>query len=289
MSMIQSMTGYATAKKDIGAGSVHLELRAVNSRFLDLGFRIVEEWRSVEPVLREQLTAKLGRGKVDCRLQWVAAAGRSGSTVDPTVLAQLIALQSQVRAELPAAPALTVGEILRWPGIMGDLTLPIDQMATTAAELIAEAIGELIACRAREGARLAGEIRARVSAMRQLIAEIAPTLPAWLQDFETRLADRLRAAVADLDTERMRQEVGLFAARIDVAEELARLDTHLNEVERVLDAGGHVGKRLDFLMQELNREANTLASKSMSSALTRAAVDLKLLIEQMREQIQNLE
>ncbi|MCC7183282.1 MAG: YicC family protein [Rhodocyclaceae bacterium] len=287
--MIQSMTGYATAKKDIGAGSVHLELRAVNSRFLDLGFRIVEEWRSVEPVLREQLTAKLGRGKVDCRLQWVAAAGRSGSTVDPTVLAQLIALQSQVRAELPAAPALTVGEILRWPGIMGDLTLPIDQMATTAAELIAEAIGELIACRAREGARLAGEIRARVSAMRQLIAEIAPTLPAWLQDFETRLADRLRAAVADLDTERMRQEVGLFAARIDVAEELARLDTHLNEVERVLDAGGHVGKRLDFLMQELNREANTLASKSMSSALTRAAVDLKLLIEQMREQIQNLE
>lgn len=287
--MIQSMTGYATAKKDIGAGSVHLELRAVNSRFLDLGFRIVEEWRSVEPVLREQLTAKLGRGKVDCRLQWVAAAGRSGSTVDPTVLAQLIALQSQVRAELPAAPALTVGEILRWPGIMGDLTLPIDQMATTAAELIAEGIGELIACRAREGARLAGEIRARVSAMRQLIAEIAPTLPAWLQDFETRLADRLRAAVADLDTERMRQEVGLFAARIDVAEELARLDTHLNEVERVLDAGGHVGKRLDFLMQELNREANTLASKSMSSALTRAAVDLKLLIEQMREQIQNLE
>ncbi|MCG3187010.1 MAG: hypothetical protein IOMNBAOH_01595 [Rhodocyclaceae bacterium] len=287
--MIQSMTGYATAKKDIGAGSVHLELRAVNSRFLDLGFRIVEEWRSVEPVLREQLTAKLGRGKVDCRLQWVAAAGRSGSTVDPTVLAQLIALQSQVRAELPAAPALTVGEILRWPGIMGDLTLPIDQMATTAAELIAEAIGELIACRAREGARLAGEIRARVSAMRQLIAEIAPTLPAWLQDFETRLADRLRAAVADLDTERMRQEVGLFAARIDVAEELARLDTHLSEVERVLDAGGHVGKRLDFLMQELNREANTLASKSMSSALTRAAVDLKLLIEQMREQIQNLE
>lgn len=287
--MIQSMTGYATAKKDIGAGSVHLELRAVNSRFLDLGFRIVEEWRSVEPVLREQLTAKLGRGKVDCRLQWVAAAGRSGSTVDPTVLAQLTALQSQVRAELPAAPALTVGEILRWPGIMGDLTLPIDQMATTAAELIAEGIGELIACRAREGARLAGEIRARVSAMRQLIAEIAPTLPAWLQDFETRLADRLRAAVADLDTERMRQEVGLFAARIDVAEELARLDTHLSEVERVLDAGGHVGKRLDFLMQELNREANTLASKSMSSALTRAAVDLKLLIEQMREQIQNLE
>ncbi|HMM70881.1 MAG TPA: YicC family protein [Rhodocyclaceae bacterium] len=287
--MIQSMTGYATAKKDIGAGSIHLELRAVNSRFLDLGFRIVEEWRSVEPVLREQLTAKLGRGKVDCRLQWVAAAGRSGSAVDPAVLAQLIALQSQVRAELPTAPALTVGEILRWPGILGDLSLPVDQMATTAAELIAETIQELIACRAREGARLAGEIRARVGAMRQLIAEIAPTLPAWLQDFETRLADRLRAAVADLDTERMRQEVGLFAARIDVAEELARLDTHLHEVERVLDAGGHVGKRLDFLMQELNREANTLASKSMSSALTRTAVDLKLLIEQMREQIQNLE
>mgnify|MGYP001251352660 FL=1 len=287
--MIQSMTGYATAKKDIGAGSIHLELRAVNSRFLDLGFRIVEEWRSVEPVLRAQLTAKLGRGKVDCRLQWVAAAGRSGSAVDPAVLAQLIALQSQVRAELPTAPALTVGEILRWPGILGDLSLPVDQMATTAAELIAETIQELIACRAREGARLAGEIRARVGAMRQLIAEIAPTLPAWLQDFETRLADRLRAAVADLDTERMRQEVGLFAARIDVAEELARLDTHLHEVERVLDAGGHVGKRLDFLMQELNREANTLASKSMSSALTRTAVDLKLLIEQMREQIQNLE
>lgn len=287
--MIQSMTGYATAKMDIGAGSIHLELRAVNSRFLDLGFRIVEEWRSVEPVLREQLTAKLGRGKVDCRLQWVAAAGRSGSAVDPAVLAQLIALQSQVRAELPTAPALTVGEILRWPGILGDLSLPVDQMATTAAELIAETIQELIACRAREGARLAGEIRARVGAMRQLIAEIAPTLPAWLQDFETRLADRLRAAVADLDTERMRQEVGLFAARIDVAEELARLDTHLHEVERVLDAGGHVGKRLDFLMQELNREANTLASKSMSSALTRTAVDLKLLIEQMREQIQNLE
>lgn len=287
--MIQSMTGYATAKKDIGAGSIHLELRAVNSRFLDLGFRIVEEWRSVEPVLREQLTAKLGRGKVDCRLQWVAAAGRSGSAVDPAVLAQLIALQTQVRADLPTAPALTVGEILRWPGIMGDLSLPMDQMATTAAELIAETIRELIACRAREGARLAGEIRARVGAMRQLIAEIAPTLPAWLQDFETRLADRLRAAVADLDTERIRQEVGLFAARIDVAEELARLDTHLNEVERVLDAGGHVGKRLDFLMQELNREANTLASKSMSSVLTRTAVDLKLLIEQMREQIQNLE
>jgi uncharacterized protein (TIGR00255 family) len=194
-----------------------------------------------------------------------------------------------VRAALPDAAPLSVAEVLRWPGMLGDDRLDPTSLQGDALTLAGTVIDEFIASRVREGGKLAATILDRVARMRDLVARVGPMLSRSLDDYQQRLATKLREAVASLDEERIRQEIGLFAARIDVAEELARLATHLDEVQRVVDKGGAVGKRLDFLMQELNREANTLASKSVSADVTATALELKLLIEQMREQVQNLE
>ena len=288
--MIYSMTGYAAQMRDIGRGILHLELRTVNSRYLDMNFRIVEEVRVVEPALRELISGRLNRGKVDCRLNLLPSttAPREAS-LNRALLQQLAALQRDVRGHLPDASALTVNEVLRWPGMLGDDQLGADTLQAECAALAKTALDELLATRAREGEKLAGMILERVEGMRALVAEAGPKLPQALADYQERMATRLREAAASLDEERIRQEMGLFATRVDVAEELNRLVAHLDEVARVVGKGGAVGKRLDFLMQELNREANTLASKSVSTEITAIAVDMKLLIEQMREQVQNIE
>ncbi len=288
--MIYSMTGYAVQMRDIGRGILHIELRSVNSRYLDINFRVAEEMRVVEPLLREAIVAQLNRGKVDCRMTLLPASSAPREiSLNQALLVHLSSLQNAVLVEIPGATPLSVAETLRWPGMMGDDQLPPDTLQKECAILAKAAVAELLATRQREGEKLAATITERVERMRVLVADAAPRLPRALADYQERLAARLREVLAAHDEDRIRQEIGLFAAKIDVAEELSRLTTHLDEVARVVAQGGAVGKRLDFLMQELNREANTLASKSVSSEITTIAVELKLLIEQMREQVQNIE
>mgnify|MGYP000854854880 FL=1 len=284
------MTGYAVQVRDLGRVALHLELRSVNSRYLDLAFRINDDLRQAEPALREAITAKLRRGKVECRfnLQAKDSAPRD-LAINDMLLGQLKTAQAAVLAQLPQAAALSVGEVLRWPGMLADDSPAFDALQPEIASLVAAALDELVATRGREGERLAEMIRGRIQRMRELVATVQPRVPALVAEYQEKLATRLRDAAATLDDDRIRLEVGLFAQRVDVAEELSRLSTHLDEVERILKVGGAAGKRLDFLMQELNREANTLGSKAMAADMTAIAVELKLAIEQMREQVQNIE
>ncbi len=288
--MVQSMTGFAVQTRDLGSVSLHLELRSVNSRYLDLGFRIVDDLRAAEPAIRERISARLGRGKVECRLNLQAghAAPRS-MALNAALLDQLAEAQNTLRSRFVDAAPLSVNELLRWPGMLADDSLGFDEMLPAIVALTNAALDDLVATRAREGEKLADMIRERVARMRELVAIATPRMPAVVVEYQERLTAKLRDAVASLDEDRIRQEVALYAQRIDVDEELTRLNTHLDEVERILKAGGAAGKRLDFLMQELNREANTLASKSPATDITGIAMEMKVLIEQMREQVQNLE
>ena len=288
--MVQSMTGFAVQTRDLGSVSLHLELRSVNSRYLDLGFRIVDDLRAAEPAIRERISARLGRGKVECRLNLQAghAAPRS-MALNAALLDQLADAQATLRARFADAAPLSVSELLRWPGMLADDSLGFDEMLPAIVALTNAALDDLVATRAREGEKLADMIRERLARLRELVAIATPRMPAVVVEYQERLTAKLRDAVASLDEDRIRQEVALYAQRIDVDEELTRLNTHLDEVERILKAGGAAGKRLDFLMQELNREANTLASKSPATDITGISMEMKVLIEQMREQVQNLE
>ena len=288
--MVHSMTGFAVQNRDLGAVTLHLELRSVNSRYLDLTFRIADDLRQAEPALRERISARLTRGKVECRLnlQTNDAAPRS-LAINGALIAQLAEAQAAVRERMPDARPLSVADVLRWPGMLADDSLAFEQLQPAIAALIDAALDEFVATRRREGDKLSDMIRERVVRMRELVATAAPRMPLIVAEYQDRLTVRLREAVAALDEDRIRQEVALYAQRIDVAEELTRLTTHLDEVERILRAGGSAGKRLDFLMQELNREANTLASKSPATDITGIAMEMKVLIEQIREQVQNIE
>ncbi|MGP1679485.1 MAG: YicC/YloC family endoribonuclease [Burkholderiales bacterium] len=288
--MIQSMTGYAALARETAQGSLFLELKSVNNRFLDVQFRVLEELRSLEPGLRELIAAKIGRGKLDCRISFTpaAAAGKQLS-LNSELLQRLAELEREVRAAMPGAQPLGAGEVLRWPGMLGDAAIAADELREPCLALMSQALAELCATRAREGGKLRDMLLQRVAKMQALVDKVGPLLPLAVAAYQEKLAARLREALASNDEERIRQEISLFSIKVDVAEELNRLAAHLQEVRRVLDAGGAAGKRLDFLMQELNREANTLGSKSVSKEVSEASVELKLLIEQMREQIQNIE
>ena len=288
--MIYSMTGYAVRTHPVQGGTLHIELKSVNSRYLDCLLRVGDELRAAEPAIRDLIGKRLSRGKVECRVSFVAAtATEQPPTLNAGLLERLRILESQVRSALPCAAPLTVSEVLRWPGIVGDELLDIDSVLPECLAAIAEALDDCNASRAREGEKLGWAIGERVHRMRMLLREVEPRIPAAQAAFSERLQQRLLDAFAAADAERIRQEVAFFAVRIDIAEELTRLETHLDEVERILAAGGACGKRLDFLMQELNREANTLGSKSLVAEVSQTAIDFKLLIEQMREQVQNLE
>jgi uncharacterized protein (TIGR00255 family) len=286
--MIHSMTGYASAARDLPQMSLAAELKSVNSRYLDIQFRLPDELRSLEPPLRELIAGRVGRGKVECRVAISAAAGGGPQlALNDKLLAALAEASRKVRAAIPDAAPLRVGEVLHWPGVLADDRSALVRDAALA--LLEDVLKEFSASRAREGEKLAGMVLDRVERMEALLTEIQPRLPEAVAAYEERLAGRLREALGATDEERIRQEIALFVVKIDVAEELSRLAAHLHEVRRVVNAGGVVGKRLDFLMQELNREANTLASKSVSKEISDASLELKLLIEQMREQIQNIE
>jgi len=284
------MTGYAVKTRDVDRGSLQIELKSVNSRYLDFHFRVNEDLRALEMPLRELLSARLSRGKVECRLSFNAAAARAEQLqLNGDLLATLQALSAQVRAQLPDAAPLSVNETLRWPGMFGDQSVDFAALGPEVMALAREALDDFTASRGREGAKLATMIVERVNGMRDIVRRVAPRIPEAQALFTEKLRQRLTEALGNASDDRILQEVAVFATRIDVAEELSRLTTHLDEVERVLKQGGACGKRLDFLMQELNREANTLGSKSAITEVSQASMDLKLLIEQMREQIQNLE
>jgi len=282
------MTGYAAASSGSSRGTLSLELRTVNSRFLDLQFRIADELRAHEPMLRELISAGVARGKVDCRLSLAEGAAGANPALNAEALARLKALAEAAKKAVPDAAPLRIADLLRWPGV---ITEPADEESLRAAVtgLCRRALADLVAARSREGAKLASGIVERVRAMRIRVDDVAPLMPHAIAAYQERISERLREAIGSADDERIRTEVALFAARGDVAEELERLRVHLGEVERVLGAGGLVGKRLDFLAQELNREANTLASKALGQAISDCALELKLLVEQVREQVQNLE
>ena len=290
--MIQSMTGYAAASMESPHGALAIELRSVNSRFLDLQFRVAEELRAAEPILREQIAARIARGKIDCRLSR-SGGGAPAQLLNADALQQLRALAAEAATAFADAAPLRIADILRWPGVLAEPAQDAERTRALLEDLCRRALDDLCAARAREGARLAAILRERVAEMRKRIAEVAPLVPEAVAAHRARLAERLREVLEAGVEERIRSEIALFAAKSDVDEEITRLGAHLDEVERVLDRGGSrsspVGKRLDFLAQELNREANTLASKAAGLKIADCALELKLLIEQIREQVQNIE
>ena len=292
--MISSMTGYAAASADTGRGTLGIELRSVNGRFLDLSLRVAEDLRALEPMLREALSARLARGKVDCRVFLVESSSHSSQRLDAAALERLKSLAAEAARAFPDAAPLRVADVLRWPGVVAAADADEGAVRAAAERLCAQALDELVAARRREGAKLAAAVGERVAAMRRRLEEVAPLIPESIRIYQSKLVEKLREAIGSAaDDDRIRAEVALFAAKIDVGEELDRLRAHLSEVERTLEQGGGrgapVGKRLDFLAQELNREANTLASKAASQAVSECALELKLLVEQVREQVQNIE
>jgi uncharacterized protein (TIGR00255 family) len=288
--MIHSMTGYAAAAREFPFGTLSVELRSVNHRYLDVQFRLPDDLRAVEPVLREMLVERVTRGKVGCRVSLATSAGAHKTLkLNDDLVRQLEELELKVRAMSPGAGQLSTADILRWPGVLAAEPLPLEELQAACRELLVAALREFNAARGREGEKLRAVLLERAGAMERRIAEVGPRFPQVLATFQERLAGRLREALGSGDEDRVRQEVAVFAAKIDVDEELQRLTAHVAELKRILSSGGTAGKKLDFLMQELNREANTLASKSVDISVTQAALDMKLLIEQMREQVQNIE
>jgi len=288
--MIRSMTGFASAVHESAQGSLALELKTVNHRYLEFQTRIPEELRPVEAAMREAVAATLTRGKVDCRVTFSPTqAGARALAPDATAMDALAVAAQQVAQRFPEARPLSIAEVLHWPGVLADASLSAERMKAEVIALMGRALAELDQTRGREGAKLEAVLRERLDRISVLVKEAQPLLPAALRAFQEKLSSRLAEAAASPSDERIQQEIVLYAARIDVDEELSRLTTHVAEVRRVLDKGGACGKRLDFLCQELNREANTLGSKSVANEITQIAVELKVLIEQMREQVQNIE
>lgn len=288
--MIASMTGFAAAAQESAQGSLAVELKTVNHRYLEFQTRIPEELRPLEPAMREAVGAKLTRGKVDCRVTYTALATAARSVApDPEAMSSLHAASHAVLTRFPQARPLSVSEVLHWPGVLADSALSVESLKEQVMAVLERAIGELNASRVREGGKLEGVLRERLDSMAELVREAQPLIPGAMRAFQEKLSAKLAEAGASASDERINQEVVLYAARIDVDEELSRLTTHISEFRRVLGKGGACGKRLDFLCQELNREANTLGSKSVANEMTRISVELKVLIEQMREQVQNIE
>ena len=289
--MITSMTGFARREAAGAWGTLVCELRSVNHRFLETGFRLPEELRSLEPELRQGMMRDLKRGKVDCTLSYRAAQGAERALeIDPEALQRLVARLRVVKAAMPDhAASVDALEMLRWPGVIRDADGGTEELLNAARALASQALTELIATRAREGVRLRELIEQRCSGLATLVEQVRARLPEVQARARTRLTERIAELTAAVDHDRLEQELAMLLQRLDVDEELDRLGAHIGEIRRVVGGNEPAGRRLDFLMQELNREANTLSSKSQDLDVTRAAVDMKVLIEQMREQVQNVE
>ena len=288
--MISSMTGYANASRELQGASLVLEMRAVNHRYLEVMFRSPDELRVIEPQCREMLAASLSRGKVEVRVSFNRPAeAQTSLQLNQELLQQLFAVSDSVRAIRSEVGELKVGEVLRWPGVLQTQEIPAATLQQIALELLRQALNDFTATRRREGEKLVALILDRAARMDELVEAVKPKIPALIQAYQEKITARLKDALVNIEDDRVRQEFALFAQKIDVDEEIGRLQTHLTELRRIVKTGGAVGKRLDFLLQELNREANTLGSKSVSSEVSQTAMELKVLIEQIREQIQNIE
>jgi uncharacterized protein (TIGR00255 family) len=300
MKPVASMTGFASAARPTALGQLTIDLRSVNSRFLDLSMRLPDEWRALEPMLRESISGRLTRGKVECRINLVRGVGAAAPTLNAAALEQLTGLAARVGTSLPGVTPLATADVLNWPGVVETPGSDPDALRAPTAEALSEALDAMTASRQREGAALREALLGHCAQVDSIANQLKARAPDLLAAVERKLVERLEQALGETMTkattlsreevaDRIRQEVTLYGLKMDVEEEIKRLLTHVNEVRRVLDAGGPVGRRLDFLMQELNREANTIGSKAAAIEMTNASVELKILIEQMREQIQNLE
>lgn len=287
--MVHSMTAFTRQEHAAAWGSLQLELRSVNQRYLEPHFRLPESLRDLEPAFREALRARLARGKVEVSLRYEPAGSASGLAVNPARLAELASALAEVRQAVADATPPDALALLDYPGVLESSGPDPEAVKAAALALFRTALDDLAAGRAREGEKLAALIRERLVAIQAQVGEVRALLPEILERQRAQLLERLASVRAELDPQRLEAELALLAQKADVDEELDRLDTHVAEVERQLTQKGPVGRRLDFLMQELNREANTLSSKSVVASTTRCAVELKVLIEQMREQIQNIE
>ncbi len=288
--MIFSMTGYAAQEQSLENATLLLELRAVNSRYLDLHFKLDDNLRSLEPLIRELIGEQLSRGKIECKLNLMTRTmPQQAGQIDQAMLQQLAAMQAQAQQHFPQSRDLSVADILRWPGVLIGDQASENNLADEVGKLLQQGLQALNGSRAREGEKLKVIVLERLAQMEQLVATVKPLLPNLIKDYQAKLEAKLNESLKSIDPERVAQELVLFAQRIDIDEELTRLTAHISEVKRVLNGDAPAGKRLDFLMQELNREANTLGSKSVAIETTQSSMELKVLIEQIREQIQNIE
>lgn len=287
--MIMSMTGFASHERNTHDGILQVELRSVNQRYLELHLKLDDAFRAQEPAMRDILKAKLGRGKVECRVQFLKATSEGEIQLNEAVLQQIARSARAVTTYFPEAQAIDPLAVLRMPGVMSTPVIHIEALSQELLSVLELVVTELMAARGREGEKLKKVILTRLAEIESLITIVKPMLPNLVVAYQDKLLTKLKEAQLSQDEERIRQEIILYTQRIDVDEELSRLDAHVNEVKRILDAGGMAGKQLDFLMQEMNREANTLGSKSVAVETTQIAMQLKVLIEQMREQIQNIE
>jgi uncharacterized protein (TIGR00255 family) len=288
--MIRSMTAFARTQEHDGFGELAWEIRTVNHRFLETTVRIPEELRVIEPAVRERVAARMGRGKVECSLRYRgASAGGTELRVNDVLVDQILAAADKMAHRLHSSHHPSIMDVLRWPGVLESAEQDFTPVQEAALGLFDRTLDELVEARAREGGRLAELIARRVVAMREQVGRARERMPLVIEAVRERLRARLAEVSENMDRDRLEQEMALLAQRLDVDEEMDRLRTHLDEVARVLQTDEAVGRRLDFLMQELNREANTLSSKSQDAATTRSAVEMKVLIEQMREQVQNIE
>jgi uncharacterized protein (TIGR00255 family) len=286
----KSMTAFARESSTGTEGELTWELRSVNHRYLEPFVRLSEELRALEPAVRERVAARVGRGKLDCNLRFTPVQGASGNlSINRHYLAQLLAAGGEVAELLGRKAQPDPFELLRWPGVLQDQVPDLGPVMERALALLDEALTSLVATREREGARLAQLIRERCDRLAVCASQVRERMPRVMEEVRRRILDRLEEIRAELDPNRLEQELALLAQRLDVNEEMDRMDAHIAEVRSVLEGRGPVGRRLDFLMQELNREANTLGSKSFDVEITRTAVEMKVLIEQMREQVQNIE
>lgn len=289
LDMVHSMTGFARQEINTEWGSLSWEIRTLNHRYLDTGIRLPDDLRLIEPQVRERVAACLSRGKVECSLRFRPQQAQPSLSINQGLAAHLIELSSELKSMLGDESAMRSIDLMRWPGVIEEGEADLQPLREAALELLDHTLGELIESRGREGQRLGKLIEQRCQTIDQIVNEVTPALPEIRHALRERIQKRLQDAVESYDESRLEQEMVLLFSKLDVDEELDRLTMHVQEIREILQRDEPVGRRLDFLMQELNREANTLGSKSAALQTTRSSVDLKVVIEQMREQIQNIE
>lgn len=289
--MIKSMTAFARIERKHDFGTLTWELRSVNHRYLDIGLRLPEDLRGLDQAVREKISAKCKRGKIDCGLRYKPEPATKSESlqVDMDAARAMVEACRQIEGFIGGGQTLRAIDVLNWPGVVRETEKDSTPIEAAAIGQLDDALDELLATREREGERTAAQLLERCDAIAALVAEVRIRRPDVLEYIRNKVETKLAEMQVNVDRERLEQELVIVAQRMDVAEELDRLETHIAEMRNVLKSSEPVGRRLDFLMQELNREANTLGSKSADAQTTRAAVDLKVLIEQMREQVQNIE